>query len=102
MSALVEASRADLLFALSLAVLLLGTALCALAWRRPKLDVLAAAAAAGGAVAWLLCNTPGEGPTLLRVLPGNGLTAADLLVVPAALAVPVLALRRALRADDGG
>lgn len=93
MSALVAASREELLFALSLLVLLAGTGLWLLALRVPRLDALACSVAAAGAAAWLLSNSRHEGPTLLEVLPGNGFTAADVAAVPAGLAVAALCWR---------
>jgi hypothetical protein len=51
------------------------------------------------AVAWLLSNGPFEGPTLVVVSPGHGLTVADLLVPCALLlaAVPAVDRRRRRR-----
>ena len=87
-------SRASALYVLTLAAVLAGTALCAFALRRPRWDVLAAALAGTGAGAWLLSNGAGEGPLLVLVTTGNGLTAADLLAVPAGCLVGLLVLRR--------
>lgn len=86
--------REQRLYVLALGLLLLGTLLLSisLAWR--ALDVLAAAVAAAGIVAWLLSNSPAEGGILLVVLPGNGVTQADLAALPAGLLVAVLACRR--------
>lgn len=72
--------------ALASAVLLLaGTGLAAGALlRRGPLDLLATAVCAAGTTAWLLNNAPYEGRTVLVVLPGNGVTMGDLLVLPAA------------------
>lgn len=86
--------RAQLLYVLALGVLGLGTLLCAAALRFARLDVLAVAMTGGGAAAWLLSNGPEEGDTLLVVLPGNGVTVADLAVLPAAVLVLLLSLRR--------
>jgi hypothetical protein len=88
--------REQLLYVLALAAVLAGTVLCLVATRVAALDVLAAAVAAGGAAAWLLANGPAEGAVLLEVLPDNGLTVADLVVVPSVLLVPWLAVRRVL------
>ena len=86
--------RARVLYVLALALLALGTALCCLALRSVKLDALAAASGSAGAVAWLLCNGPGEGSTLLVLERGNGLTTADLASLPAAVLVLLLSVRR--------
>ena len=89
--------RSQLLYVLALGVLGLGTFLCTVALRFPRLDVLGVALASAGAAAWLLSNTPGEGSTLLVLQPGNGLTTADLAVLPAAVLVTVLVVQRLLR-----
>ena len=89
--------RAQLLYVLALGVLVFGTFLCTVALRFPRLDVLGVALASAGAAAWLLSNTPGEGSTLLVLQPGNGLTAADLAVLPAAVLVLVLGVQRLRR-----
>ena len=73
--------RDQRLYALSLLCLGAGTLMCLAALRVVVLDVLAVAVAAGGAAAWLLSTGPREGRTLLVVLPGNGLTLADLAVL---------------------
>ncbi len=86
--------REQILYVLALGVLSAGTLLCVLALRVVALDVLAVAVAAAGAAAWVLSNNPGEGDTLLVVLPGNGLTLADLAVLPAVLLVGYLSVRR--------
>ena len=49
------------------------------------------------AVAWLLSNGPLEGPTLVVVSPGHGLTVADLLVPGALLLAATAALNRRRR-----
>lgn len=68
-----------------LALLLLagGTALAYVGTRRRRWAVPGAALAAAGATAWLLDNGRYEGAVLLTVSPSHGLTAADLLAVPA-------------------
>ena len=86
--------RDQLLYVLALTLLSAGTLLCVLALRVRTFDVAAVALAAGGAVAWLLANGAGEGGTLLVVQEGNGLTLADLAVVPAGLLVGYLSVRR--------
>ena len=92
---LAGSDRDELLYVLSLGVLLVGTLLALLAVRVERLDVLAVAVAGGGTAAWLLSSAPGEGVTLLEVLPGNGLTVADLAAGPALGLVALLAARRA-------
>lgn len=87
-------SREDALFTLSLALLVVGTVAAAVALRQPRLDVVAAALAGAGVAAWLLSNTEEEGRTLLVVVPGNGVTEADLVAVPAVLLLGVLCWRR--------
>lgn len=74
-------SRENTLFALSLALLLVGAVAAAVALRRPRLDVVAAALAGAGVAAWLLSNTAEEGRTLS-------------VVVPAVLLLGVLCWRR--------
>jgi hypothetical protein len=96
---LAGSDRDELLYVLSLGALLLGTLLALLALPVRRLDVLAVAVAAGGAAAWLLSSGPGEGGTIVEVLPDNGLTVADLAAVPAFLLVGVLAARRVLSAS---
>ena len=96
-STLTGGLRDRLLYVLAFCVLALGTLLCLLALRVRVLDVAAVALASGGAAAWLLSNTAGEGDTLLVVLPGNGLVSADLAVLPAAVLVAVLCWRRVRR-----
>ena len=49
------------------------------------------------AVAWLLSNGPFEGPTLVVVSPGHGLTVADLLVPGALLLAATAAVDRRRR-----
>ncbi len=82
------------LYLVALALLALGTLLGLAALRLRRLDVLAAAVSGAGALAWLLLNRPGEIRLLLEVRPGNGLTVADLFVVPAALLVLRLVVAR--------
>ena len=91
-------TREQKLYVVTLSLLLAGSLLALLALRLERLDVLAVAVAGGGVVGWLLSTGPGEGATLLVVLPGNGLTVADLAAVPAVLLVVVLAGRRLSRA----
>ena len=91
---LVPDGRAETLYALSLLLLVAGTALAVLALRVRGLDVLAASLGAGGATAWLLSNGDREGAVLLEPLRGNGLTVADLLAVPVVVLVGVLCWRR--------
>ena len=86
--------RDQRLYVLALASLGVGTLMCLVALRVAVLDVLAVALAAAGGAAWLLSTAPREGRTLLVVFPGNGLTLADLAVVPAAVLVVVLCWRR--------
>ena len=90
--------REQRLYGLSLLCLAAGTLLCVAAVRVVVLDVLAVALASGAAAAWLLSTGPREGRILLTVFPGNGLTLADLAVLPAAALVVFLAARR-LRTD---
>ena len=87
-------ARDQRLYVLALALLVVGTALAALALRVAALDVLAVTVAAAGATAWLLSSGPAEGPTLIVVLPGNGLTLADLAALPALALVVLLSWRR--------
>ena len=87
-------SRQQRLYVVALALLLSGTLLAALALRTRALDVLACAVASAGVVAWLLSSGPAEGPTLFVVLPGNGVTVADVAAVPASVLVAVLSWRR--------
>ncbi len=93
-SSLSGGRRDQLLYVLALGLLGTGTLLCLAALRVRVLDVLSVAVACAGAVAWLLSNSPGEGSTLLVVLPGNGLTTADLAALPAGLLVGYLSVRR--------
>ena len=86
--------RDQLLYVLAFLALAAGTLLCLLALRVAALDVLAVAVAAAGGAAWVLSNNPGEGDTLLVVLPGNGLTLADTAVLPAVFLVAYLGVRR--------
>ena len=86
--------RDQLLYVLALGLLAVGTLLCLVALRVAVMDVVAVAVACAGAVAWLLSNAPGEGGTLVVLRPGNGLTWADLAVVPAGWLVGYLAVRR--------
>ena len=86
--------REQRLYVLALGLLVLGTLLAALSLIVRGLDVLSVAVAAAGIVAWLLSSGPAEGRTLLVVLPGNGLTQADLLALPAMVLLLVLSWRR--------
>ena len=85
--------REQNLYALAFWSLVLGTALCGLALRRPRLRVLSAAAGAATVVGWLLCNGPGEGPTLLRLSEGNAIVTADLAALPASALVLLMVWR---------
>lgn len=78
---------------LSLVLLAVGTVVGVLALWRPKWDALASALAGAGVAAWTLTNGPYEGAVLLVAIPGNGLTAADLLSVPALVIVAALVVR---------
>ena len=60
-------------------------------------EVPGAALAGAGVVAWLLTNGPYEGAMSLAVFEGNGLTVADLLVVPALLLLAQLSWRSVRR-----
>ncbi|MCW2616113.1 MAG: hypothetical protein JWN08_3107 [Frankiales bacterium] len=93
--ALAGDAREKQLYVLTLGVLTAGTLLCVAALRAAVLDVLAVGVACAGAAAWLLCNAPAEGRTLLVVVPGNGVTVADLAVLPVAVLATGLAWRRA-------
>jgi len=93
--------RAQRVYVVTLAVLLAGTALAVVAERFERLDVLASLVAGAGAAGWLLSNAPAEGRTLLVLLPGNGLTTADLLAAPALALVGVLVGRRLRRHEAG-
>ena len=90
------------LYVLALGLLVVGTALAALALRVAALDVLAVTVAAAGVTAWLLSSGPAEGPTLVVVLPGNGLTLADLAVLPVLALIAVLTRRRLWGSWHGG
>lgn len=92
---LTGSAREQGLFVLSLLLLVLGTAALVMAVRHPRARVVAAATGAAGIVGWLLCNGAREGRTLLLVLPGNGVTAADLLALPATVLLGVVVLRDA-------
>ena len=92
--ALSGSPRDQWLYVLSLSALLLGTALCLVALRVPRCDAVAVGTAGGGVASWLLSSGPAEGRTLLEVLPGNGLTVSDLLVLPAVALVLALCWRR--------
>ena len=86
--------RQQRLYLLSLVCLAAGTALCLVALRVAVLDVVAVGLVSAGAAAWLLSNGPAEGRSLVELLPGNGLTVADLGVLPAAALCLALCLRR--------
>lgn len=82
---------------LSLALLAVGTLLALHALTHPRFEVVGAALAAAGVAAWTLTNRPYEGVVLAIPFEGNGLTAADLLSAPGALAVAVLCWRSVRR-----
>ena len=86
--------RAQRLYLVTLTLLALGTLLSLLALRWSRLDVLAVGTAGAGVGSWLLSSSPGEGRTLLVVLPGNGVTVADVAALPAVVLVAVLSWRR--------
>ncbi len=71
----------------------MGTVLAYAGIGNRRWEVLGAALAGAGVVAWLLTNGPYEGAVLLDVFDGNGLTVADLLVVPALLLLAQLSWR---------
>lgn len=77
----------------ALLVLAAGTVLAYVGTANRRWEVLGAAVAGAGVVAWLLTNGPYEGAVLLDVFDGNGLTVADLLVVPALLLLAQLSWR---------
>lgn len=80
---------------LSLALMLIGTVLVTSALRgRGRLAPAAVPVSVAGVLAWLLSNSPVEGPTLLVVLPGYGVTAADLVAIPTVVLCAALLLRR--------
>ena len=81
----------------ALLVLIVGTVLAYVGIRNRRWEVLAATLAGAGVVAWLLTNGPFEGAVLLTVFEGNGLTVADLLVVPALLLLAQLSWRSVRR-----
>ena len=83
-----------------LAALLLlgvGTVLAYVGVSNRRWEVVGAALAGAGVVAWLLTNAPYEGAVLLEVNAWNGLTVADLLVVPAVLLLARLSWRSVRR-----
>ena len=83
-----------------LAALLLlgvGTVLAYVGISNRRWEVVGAALAAAGVMAWVLTNSPYEGALLFEVLDGNGLTVADLLVVPAVLLLAQLSWRSVRR-----
>ena len=77
----------------ALLVLLVGTVLAYAGMGNRRWEVPGAALAGAGVVAWLLTNGPYEGSVVLAVFEGNGLTVADLLVVPALLLLARLSWR---------
>lgn len=83
--------RDQKLCVVTLGLLILGSLLALLALPVERLDILAVAG--GGVAGWLLSSAPAEGGTVVVVLPGNGLTVADLAAAPAVLPVVVLAAR---------
>lgn len=82
---------------LSLLLLIVGTALVAHAMAHRNWELPGAVLATAGVTAWTLTNARFEGPVLLIAFPGNGLTLADLLSVPAAVLVIRLCLRNRRR-----
>jgi hypothetical protein len=94
MQGLVPDGRDEILYALSLLLLVAGTAVAVAALRVMWLDVPAAALGAGGAAAWVLSNGEAEGAVLFEPLQGNGLTVADLLALPVVVLVAILCWRR--------
>jgi len=92
--------REAVLAVATLLLLAAGTVLSALALWRPRLDLLATAVASAGIASWLLSNGPLEGPTLLAVLPGVGITTGDLLAVPPVVLVALML--RSHRRDGAG
>ncbi|MDP9466313.1 MAG: hypothetical protein M3P31_03600 [Actinomycetota bacterium] len=89
--------REQRVYLVTLGVLVVGSALALVAVWFEQLDVLASLVTGAGAAGWLLSNAPAEGPTLLVLLPGNGLTTADLLAAPALALVGLLVGRRLRR-----
>jgi len=81
----------------ALLVLGVGTVLAYAGIGNRRWEALGAALAGAGVVAWLLTNGPYEGAVLLEVNAWNGLTVADLLVVPAALLLAQLSWRSVRR-----
>ena len=75
----------------------MGTVLAYVGIGNRRWEVLAATLAGAGVVAWLLTNEPFEGAVLLTVFKGNGLTVADLLVLPALLLLAQLSWRSVRR-----
>ena len=83
-----------------LAALLLlgvGTVLAYVGVSNRRWEVAGSALVGAGVVAWLLTNGPHEGALLVTVFDGNGLTVADLLVVPAVLLLAQLSWRSVRR-----
>ena len=81
----------------ALLVLLVGTILAYVGIGNRRWEVPGASLAGAGVVAWLLTNGPYEGAVLLVIFDGNGLTVADLLVVPAVLLLALLSWRSVRR-----
>jgi len=77
----------------SLILLAMGTILAYVGIGNRRWEVVGAALAGAGVAAWLLTNAPYEGAVLFDVLDGNGLTVADLLVIPAVLLLAQLSWR---------
>lgn len=90
-------STADPRTLLSLLLLLAGTLLAMHALTHRRWEVLGATLAAAGIAAWTLTNRPYEGAVLLIPFEGNGITAADLLCLPGAVALAVLCWRSVRR-----
>ena len=80
-----------------LLILGVGTFLAYAGLGNRRWEVPGAALAGAGVVAWLLTNGPFEGAVLLTVFDGNGLTVADLLVVPALVLLAQLSWRSVRR-----
>jgi hypothetical protein len=77
-----------------MALLSLATMAAATAYAVTRPGLRSAGLLLATAVAWLLANGPFEGPTLVVVSPGHGLTVADLLVPGALLLAALAAVNR--------
>jgi hypothetical protein len=80
--------------AVMMALLSLAAMASATTYAVTRLGLRSAALLLAAAVAWLLANGPFEGPTLVVVSPGHGLTVADLLVPGALLLAALAAVNR--------